>query len=94
MRLMMQVLIPVDKGNAGVADGSLPAAIEEFVKAANPEAAYFHLSDGKRAATFIFEEKEQAKLVEYNETFFEVMNAEICIQPVLLLEELRGNLAR
>lgn len=92
MRLLMEVLIPVEKGNEAVADGSLSKAFEEFIATAQPEAAYFHLWQGKRAALFIFEETKQDKLMAYNENLFAVMNAEITITPTLSHKELNQHL--
>ncbi|WP_078085866.1 hypothetical protein [Microbulbifer mangrovi] len=92
MRLMMQVLIPVEKGNNAVADGTMATAMKKFSDLAKPEAAYFFVSEGKRAAIFIFEERDQAKLVQYNEPLFAALNADIRITPVLVADELEENL--
>ncbi|WP_323844457.1 hypothetical protein [Microbulbifer magnicolonia] len=92
MRLLMQVLIPVEKGNASYADKSMSAAISEFIEAAKPEAAYFHVWQGKRAAVFIFEETQQDKLMAHNEALFAALNAEIWITPTLSLAELQKHL--
>jgi len=89
---LMEVQIPVRKGNAGKVDGIMSKAIQDFVAAARPEAAYFHLRNGKRAAIFIFEESRPEKLVEYNEALFAALDAEIWIEPVLNLDELRSRL--
>jgi hypothetical protein len=51
---MLRFTIPVEKGNEAVADRSLPVAIKELVERVKPEAAYFHLNDGKRAGTLFF----------------------------------------
>ncbi|WP_160153598.1 hypothetical protein [Microbulbifer sp. ALW1] len=92
MRLMMEVVIPVEKGNAAVSDGSLQKAFEDFEKEAKPEAAYFFVREGKRAALFIFEAKHQGELVRLNEPFFIALHAEVRVTPVLVAEELQGNL--
>jgi len=92
MRLMMQVLIPVEKGNSSVLDGSMEAALNNFMKSAEPSAAYFYLSEGKRAALFIIEETEQSKLMGYNEALFAALNADISITPVLSREEISEHL--
>jgi hypothetical protein len=88
----MQVLIPVEKGNSAIADKSMPAAFNEFIASAKPEAAYFHLWEGKRAAIFIFEETQQDKLMVQNEAFFAALDAEIRITPTLSLDELQSHL--
>lgn len=92
MRLMMQVLIPVEKGNNAVADGTMSTAMKQFADLVKPEAAYFFVSEGKRAAIYIFEESDQAKLVQYNEPLFAALNADIRITPVLTVDELKDGL--
>jgi hypothetical protein len=88
MRLMLRFTIPVEKGNEAVADGSLPVAIKELVERVKPEAAYFHLNDGKRAGTLFFEESSQSRMAVINEPLFAKLNAAIDIQPAVSLEEL------
>lgn len=88
MRLMLRFTIPVEKGNEAEADGSLSKAIKELAEQVQPEAAYFHLQDGKRAGTIFFEESDQARMAVINEPFFAKLNAAIEIQPAISLEEL------
>lgn len=92
MRLLMQVLIPVEKGNASALDGSMEAAINNFMNAAEPSASYFYVQDGKRAASFIIDETNQSKLMGYNEALFAALNADIRITPVLTQEEISEHL--
>ena len=40
MRMMMKVSFPVEAGNEGVADGSLPETVMKFVELMKPEASY------------------------------------------------------
>lgn len=88
MRLMLRFTIPVEKGNEAVADGSLSMAIKELVDRVQPEAAYFHLEDGKRAGTLFFEESNQSQMAVINEPLFAKLNAAIDIQPAVSLGEL------
>jgi hypothetical protein len=92
MRLMLRFMIPVEKGNEAVADGSLPQAIKDLVDQLQPEAAYFYLQDGKRAGLVIFEETDQARMAVINEPLFAKLNAAIDIQPVASLDDLIKNL--
>lgn len=92
MRLFMEVLIPVEKGNLSKADGSMEKAIQDFIDSAKPEAAYFHLWEGKRGAVFIFEVANQAELTAHNEPLFAALDAEIRFSPTLSLKELMSNL--
>ncbi len=88
MRLMLRFTIPVEKGNEAEADGSLSKAIKELVENVQPEAAYFHLQDGKRAGTIFCKESDQARMTAINEPLFAKLNAAIEIHPVVSLEEL------
>ncbi len=92
MRMMLRFTIPVEKGNSAAADGSLSAAIESLLSRCDSTQAYFHLEDGKRAGTVIFEADDQAQMAAINEPFFAAVNAEISIQPVLTLEDLKRTL--
>jgi hypothetical protein len=88
MRLMLRFTIPVEKGNQAEAEGALAMALKVLVEEVQPEAAYFHLQDGKRAGTVIFIESDQARIAEICEPLFAALNASIEIQPVISLEEL------
>ena len=92
MRLLMEVLIPVGRGNKAVVDGSMSKAIDDFMASAKPEAAYFSLREGKRAAIFVFEETQQDKLMAHNEALFAALDAEITIVPTLSHAELKNHL--
>ncbi|PSW13157.1 hypothetical protein C9J01_09855 [Photobacterium rosenbergii] len=88
MRLMLRFSIPAKKGNEAVADGTLGIAFKNLVEKVNPEAAYFHLDDGCRAGTIIFEATEQLSMAEINEPLFAMLEAKIDIQPAISLDEL------
>jgi hypothetical protein len=94
MRLMLKFTIPVEKGNAAAADGSLGAAIDALIEQVTPEAAYFTLEQGKRGGMVIFEESDQARLTAINEPLFARLDAAIEIMPVLTIEDLRRGLGR
>ena len=92
MRLMLRFTIPVERGNEAEADGSLSLAIKELIEKVQPEAAYFHLQDGMRAGTVVFEETDQARLAMINEPLFAKLNAAIEIQPAVSMQELMDKL--
>lgn len=92
MRVMLQFTIPVEKGNEAVADGSISQAIKDLVDQVQAESAYFYLRDGKRCGMVVFEETDVARVPAITEPLFAMLNAEIDIQPVLILEDLLKNL--
>jgi uncharacterized protein involved in propanediol utilization len=51
IRLLLKFTIPVAKGNAAAADGTLGAAIEALIEQVKPAAADFTLEQGKRGAS-------------------------------------------
>jgi len=92
MRLMLRFTIPVEKGNEAEGDGSLSKAIKELIEQLQPEAAYFHLQDGKRAGTIFFHESNQARMAVINDPMFAKLNAAIEIQPAVSMQELMDKL--
>ena len=92
MHLMLRFTIPVEKGNEAEANGSLAKAIKELVEKVEPEGAWFHLDEGKRAGTIIFEESDPAQMTAINEPLFAELNAAIDIQPVVSMKELMDKL--
>lgn len=88
MRLILRFTIPVQKGNDSASDGSLALALKNLVDKVKPEAAYFHLNEGERAGTIVFEATDQMQMAEINEPLFAQLNAKIDIQPAISLNEL------
>jgi len=60
MRMMMKVSIPVEAGNKGVKEGTLPKTVIGFVELMKPEGCYFTTEGGKRTAFFFFDLKDPA----------------------------------
>ncbi|MCP3850058.1 MAG: hypothetical protein GY694_07460 [Gammaproteobacteria bacterium] len=88
MRLILRFSIPVQKGNEAASDGSMAQALRELIEKVKPEAAYFHLDDGQRAGTIVFEASEHPQMAAINEPLFVKLNAKIDIQPAIGLDEL------
>jgi len=85
---MLRFSIPVQKGNEAASDGSMALALRELVENVKPKAAYFHLDDGCRAGTIIFDASDPSQMATINEPLFAKLNAKIDIQPVVSLDEL------
>ena len=49
MRCLMKVSIPVETGNAAIAEGTLGKTISSILEELKPEAVYFTDDGGKRA---------------------------------------------
>lgn len=89
MRCLLKAEIPVEEGNAGIKDGSLPKALESIIEELKPEAAYFLPLNGKRAAMFFLDLKDPSKIPAVAEPLFLAFNASVEIIPVMKLEDLR-----
>ena len=94
MRVMMKVSIPVGAGNKGIADGTLPKTVGEFVETMKPEASYFLAEAGNRTALFFFDLKDPTDIPSAAEPFFMILDASIELTPAMNLEDLQAGLAK
>lgn len=88
MRMMMRLTIPVEKGNEAAASGAMDQVIDHIIETLKPEAAYFHLDGGRRAATFIYQAEDAEQMAVINEPIFRALDASIDQQPVLTAADL------
>lgn len=88
MRMMMKIKIPVEKGNQAFADGTMQQAFEKLIKRLKPEASYFYMENGLRAATIIYQVEEGYQIFETHEPLFAALNALIEDTPVLSWEDM------
>ena len=94
MRVMMKVSIPVEAGNKGVKDGSLPKTVVEFVERVKPEACYFGPQNGKRTAFFFFDLTDPTLIPLSAEPFFTNLNADIELTPVMNLDDMKAGVEK
>ena len=94
MRTMIRLKIPVEAGNRGIQDGSLPKAITEALQRLKPEAAYFFPDQGVRTAMMFVDVKEASDIPSIVEPFFSQLNAAVEILPVMNAEDLKAGLAK
>ena len=88
MRMMMRLTIPVDKGNEAITSGAWDQTLDHIIETLKPEAAYFYLDDGRRAAMFIYEAEKAEEMAVINEPIFQALGASIDQQPVLTAADL------
>jgi hypothetical protein len=88
MRVLLKVTMPVEKGNAGIKDGSLGKTIQSILADLEPEAAYFAAEDGKRAAFIVFEMQDPSQIPAVAEPWFLAFNASVEVRPVMNAEDL------
>jgi hypothetical protein len=94
MRMMLDVSIPVEAGNAAIKDGRLQRTIGAVVDQLRPEASYFYPANGKRHAIMVFDLKDQSQIPVIVERFFLELNAEARLTPVMNLEDLQKGLGQ
>jgi hypothetical protein len=93
MRLMLKFSIPVERGNAAFADGSLGKTIEKLIADSGAEAAYLTAVDGQRGGMIFYEASESSHIPKLAEPLFPALSASIEIIPVMNAEELKRGLS-
>jgi len=88
MRMMMKLTMPVEKGNEAITSGAWDQTLDHIIETLKPEAAYFYLDGGRRAAMFIYEAEKAEEMAVINEPIFQALNAAIDQQPVLTAADL------
>ena len=94
MRMMMRAKIPVEAGNAGLDEGTLPAALQEVMALVDPEAVYIGPDDGQRCAMFFFDLEDSSDLPSITEPLFQKVNASVELLPVMNLDDLMAGMAK
>ena len=92
--MMMRAKIPVEAGNVGLSDGSLPATLQQAMKITQPEAVYIGTEDGERRVLIFFDLKDPSDIPAVTEPFFQKMNASVELMPVMNLEDLQAGMAK
>lgn len=88
MRLLMEMRMPVEKGNAAIKDPNFQQNLKAMLDDLKPEAAYFAPDNGQRAAWFVVQAKDASELPRLAEPFWFAFNADISFTPIVLAEDL------
>ncbi len=92
MRTMLQVSVPVERGNKAIADGSLPKLVQGLLADLKPEAAYFFPSEGLRSFVVVFDLADPSQIPAIAEPLFMLLDAEVDFRPVMTAEDLAKGL--
>lgn len=88
MRMMLNVSLPVDKGNAAIKDGSLVTKIQSILADLKSEAAYFTEFDGKRTGLIFFDMTDTSEMPAVAEPWFLAFDASVEIKAVMNRDDL------
>ncbi len=89
MRMMMQMSIPVEAGNAAARSGAFGAKLQKILEELKPEAAYFGAQgNGERGGFIVFDLKDTSEIPGIAEQFFLAFNARLTFSPVMSAEDL------
>jgi hypothetical protein len=89
MRCLLKVSIPVETGNAAMADGSLNKTIESILTEFKPEAAYFAEDNGQRTGFIFLDVKEPSQIPSIAEPWFLAFNAQVEFHPAMTVDDLK-----
>lgn len=93
MRMMARISMPVEAGNKGIQEGTLPKVIQQTAERWKPEAMYFTTFDGKRTAFVVFDMPDSSSIPIFAEPFFSQLNAEVIFAPVMNGDDLQKGLS-
>ena len=94
MRVMAKIALPVESGNQSVKDGSIGKLIQSAAKRWKPEAMYSGGFEGKRTAFIVFDMPSLSAMIPFAEPFFQGMNADVVIIPVMNADDMQKGLGR
>jgi hypothetical protein len=94
MRVMAKIAIPVESGSQAVQDGSVGKIMQSAAERWKPEAMYFAAPEGRRTAFIVFDMPDPSDLVPFCEPFFQELNADVEIIPVMAPDDLQRGLAK
>jgi hypothetical protein len=92
MRMLLKATIPVEAGNQALADGSMQKVLENVMGQLKPEASYFGIEKGQRAAYIVFDLAKNSDVVPMIEPLWMGMKADIELTPLMNLDDLMAGL--
>lgn len=87
MRFLVEVKTPVEVGNAGMRDGTLPGQIQRYLNEVKPEVVYSSAAHGQRTIYLVVDIQQASQLAEIAEPAWLDWKADVHFTPVATAEE-------
>jgi hypothetical protein len=94
MRVMAKITVPAESGSQAVKDGSMGKIIQSAAERWKPEAMSFGAPDGRRTAFIVFDMTDPSDMVPFAEPFFQELDADVEVIPVMVPDDLQRGLAK
>ncbi|MBR8642932.1 hypothetical protein KEF29_35500 [Streptomyces tuirus] len=94
MRVMLKATLDTDKGNDAIRGGKMPQIMQEALEKLKPEAAYFGPMGGRRTCFMVFDMQESSQLPPLLEPFFNDLNADVEVFPIMNGDDLQKGLSQ
>ncbi|MFF8938411.1 DUF3303 family protein [Streptomyces paradoxus] len=94
MRVMLKATLDTDKGNDAIQGGKMPQIMQEALEKLKPEAAYYGPCGGRRTCFMVFDMQESAQLPPLLEPFFNDLNADVEVFPIMNGDDLQKGLSQ
>ncbi len=94
MRVMARITMPTEAGNEAIKNGTLGATMQRAEAQWKPEGMYFTTFDGRRTAYMVFDLPDSSDMPTFAEPFFDGLNADVQLAPVMNVEDLQKGLSQ
>lgn len=94
MRVMAKITMPVESANQSIKDGKIATIIQRAAERWKPEATYYTPIGGKRGMYLVFDLADPSDLPVFTEPFFQELNADVEVVPVMNGEDLQRGLSQ
>jgi hypothetical protein len=94
MRVIVRAMIPTTAGNKMVKDPNFLKTVEDYIKKANCEAAYFTAVNGVRTMVFVLDLSGPDMIPSIAEPLFQEYDADVEIHPAMNLNDLKKAISR
>lgn len=93
MRMMLRMQIPVEAGTQALRAGRIGPLMQDLMDRVKPEAAYFHVQNGMRGGSLVFDLESPALMPAIVEPLYQELNASVEFIPVMNVEDMQKALS-